>query len=69
MNRKRLIMNRKQLITMWCAIAAIVFGGLVCLQRSPRDYGGFSLWVFLVVLAEFGLIYTFRNKKGKKAKE
>lgn len=58
-------MNRKQFVSMWIGIAAIVLGGLVCL---PRDYGEFSLWVFLVALAEVGLLYSFRDKKDKKAK-
>ena len=59
-------MNQKQLITMWCGVAAIVLAGLTVLQ----NYGlvcsyGFSVWVFIVALVTGGLIYTFRGRKVK----
>jgi nitrate reductase NapE component len=59
-------MNQKQLITMWCGIAAIVLAGLTVIE----NYGlvcsyGFLVWVFIVALATGGLIYTFRGRKAK----
>jgi hypothetical protein len=60
-------MNQKQLIAMWCGIAAIVLAGLTVIE----NYGlvcsyGFLVWVFIVALVTGGLIYTFRG--GRKAK-
>lgn len=59
-------MNQKQLITMWCGIAAIVLAGLTVIE----NYGlvcfyGFFVWVFVVALVTGGLIYTFRGRKAK----
>ena len=59
-------MNQKQLITMWCGIAAIVLAGLTVIE----NYGlvcfyGFFVWVFIVALVTGGLIYTFRGRKAK----
>lgn len=59
-------MNQKQLITMWCGIAAIVLAGLTVIE----SYGlvcfyGFFVWVFIVALVTGGLIYTFRGRKAK----
>jgi nitrate reductase NapE component len=59
-------MNQKQLITMWCGIAAIVLAGLTVIE----NYGlvcsyGFLVWVFTVALVTGGLIYTFRGRKAK----
>ncbi len=59
-------MNQKQLIAMWCGIAAIVLAGLTVIE----NYGlvcsyGFLVWVFIVALATGGLIYTFRGRKAK----
>lgn len=59
-------MNQKQLITMWCGIAAIVLAGLTVIE----NYGlvcsyGFLVWVFIVALVTGGLIYTFRGRKAK----
>jgi hypothetical protein len=62
-------MNQKQLITMWCGIAAIVLAGLTVIE----NYGlvcfyGFSTWVFIVALATGGLIYSFKDGSGRKMK-
>src|SRR4030042_144290 len=62
-------MNQKQLITMWCGIAAIVLAGLTVIE----NYGlvcfyGFSVWVFIVALATAGLIYSFEDGSGRKMK-
>jgi hypothetical protein len=62
-------MNQKQLITMWCGIAAIVLAGLTVIE----NYGlvcfyGFSTWVFIVSLATGGLIYSFKDGGGRKMK-
>ena len=59
-------MNQKQLITMWCGIAAIVLAGLTVIE----NYGlvcsyGFLVWVFIVALVTGGLIYTLRGQKAK----
>jgi len=58
-------MNSKQLIFMWCGIAAIVLAGLTVIE----NYGlvclyGFSVWVFIVALITGGLIYSFKDKKS-----
>jgi Ca2+-dependent lipid-binding protein len=60
------IMNQKQLITMWCGIAAIVLAGLTVIE----NYGlvcfyGFSVWVLIVALITGGLIYTFKGNDRK----
>ena len=59
-------MNNRQLIVMWCGIAAIVLAGL----NVIRSYGlvclyGFSVWVLMVTLAVAGLIYTFKTRQAK----
>ncbi|MDD5326384.1 MAG: hypothetical protein PHY02_01055 [Phycisphaerae bacterium] len=59
-------MNQKQLITMWCGIAAIALAGLTAIE----NYGlvcpyGFSVWVFIVALVTGSLIYTFKGQKAK----
>ncbi|MCX5634347.1 MAG: hypothetical protein NTW55_00700 [Planctomycetota bacterium] len=62
-------MNRKQIISMRCGIAFVVFFGLVAIHDLKYCYGytcvvlmGFGLDVFLVALVTFGLIYSFRDK-------
>lgn len=57
-------MNRNQLISMWCGIAAIVFIGLPTIGDRVR-YSAFFLWVFLVALITGGLIYTLKDQKAK----
>jgi len=57
-------MNRNQLISMWCGIAAIVIMGLPTIGNRIR-YSGFFLCVFLVALVTAGLIYTFKDQKAK----
>ena len=59
-------MNRNQLISMWCGIAAIVFIGLPTVGGRVR-YSAFFLWVFLVALVTGGLIYTLKDQKTKNA--
>ena len=59
-------MNQRQLITMWCGIAAIALAGLTAIE----SYGlvcpyGFTVWVFIVVLVTSALIYTFKGQKAK----
>jgi len=59
-------MNQKQLVTMWCGIAAVVLAGFTAIE----NYGlvcpyGFSVWVFIVTLVTGGLIYTFKGQKAK----
>jgi hypothetical protein len=62
-------MNQKQLITMWCGIAAVVLAGLTVIE----NYGlvcfyGFSVWVFIVALVTGGVIYTLKSEGGRKGK-
>jgi len=62
-------MNQKQLIAMWCGIAAIVLAGLTVI----KNYGlvcfyGFFVWVLIVVLVTGGLIYSFKDGSGRKTK-
>ncbi len=62
-------MNQKQLITMWCGIAAIVLAGLSVIE----NYGlvcfyGFFTWVFIVALVTAGLIYSLKDRPGRKMK-
>jgi hypothetical protein len=62
-------MNNKQLITMWCGIAAIVLAGLTVIEYYGLVcFYGFSVWVFIVALMTSGLIYTLRDKAGRKLK-
>jgi hypothetical protein len=59
-------MNQKQLITMWCGIAAVVLAGLTVIENYGRVCSyGFSVWVFIVALVTGGLIYTFRGRKAE----
>lgn len=63
-------MNKKQLISMWCGIVAIVIVGLYnLLVPYSLDYNRFCLWVFIVALVTGGLIYTLRDKQSKKDKD
>ncbi|MBN1392048.1 MAG: hypothetical protein JW947_04515 [Sedimentisphaerales bacterium] len=62
-------MNKKQFITMWCGIAAIVLAGLTVIEYYGLVcFYGFSVWVFIVALVAGGLIYTFKDKAGRKLK-
>ena len=61
-----LIMNQKQLISMWCGITAVVLAGLTVI----KNYGlvslyGFCVWVFIAALVTAGLIYTFKDQRPK----
>ncbi len=57
-------MNKKQIISMWCGIVAILFFGFVTIVDSYRpDYGRLAVCVFVTALVTAGLIYTFRDKK------
>jgi hypothetical protein len=59
-------MNKKQFITMWCGIAAIVLAGLTVIEYYGLVcFYGFSVWVFIVALVTGGLIYTLRDKGGR----
>jgi len=62
------IMNWKQLICMWCGIAAIIFFGLIAVN-SYRDRDEAAICICLVVLITGGLIYTFKDTKHKKLKD
>jgi hypothetical protein len=58
---------------MWCGIGAIVMVGFAELQERasswyPFDWTEFVLLVFFIALVTGGLIYTFRDKQGKKNK-
>jgi archaellum biogenesis protein FlaJ (TadC family) len=59
-------MNQKQLIAMWCGIAAVVLAGLTVIENyglvSPY---GFCVWIFITALVTAGLIYTFKGRKVK----
>jgi len=61
-----LIMNQKQLISMWCGITAVVLAGLTVIKYyglvSPY---GFCVWVFIATLVTASLIYTFKDQKPK----
>ena len=60
------IMNQKQLIAMWCGIAAIVLAGFtVIMYYGLVCFYGFSAWVFIAALVSAGLIYTFKDQKPK----
>jgi hypothetical protein len=72
-------MNKKQLISMWCGIAAITLAGLYRVGHLTdtqsleiRDYNvllDFILCVFLISLVTGGLILTFKDEKGKESKD
>jgi hypothetical protein len=77
-------MNKKQLISMWCGIAAIVLvglsqvGHLTDLAGGGRRgdpvvaYGGFLdfvVYAFLISLVTAGLILTFKDKNPKKPQD
>jgi hypothetical protein len=54
---------------MWCGIAAIVLAGLTVIEYYGLVcFYGFSVWVLIVVLVTSGLIYTLRDKAGRKLK-
>ena len=62
-------MNKKQFITMWCGIAAVVLAGLTVIEYYGLVcFYGFFVWVFIVALITGGLIYTFKDKGGRKLK-
>lgn len=62
-------MNKKQFITMWCGIAAIVLAGLTVIEYYGLVcFYGFSVWVFIVALPTGGLIYSFEDGSGRKMK-
>jgi hypothetical protein len=62
-------MNQKQLITMWCGIAAIVLAGItVIVNYGLVCFYGFSVWVFIVALVTGGMIYSLKIKGGLKGK-
>ncbi len=57
-------MNRKQIISMWCGIVAIVFFGFVTIADPYRpEYGRLAVCVFITALITGGLIYTFKDRK------
>jgi len=60
-------MNKKQLICMWCGIAAIVFFTLLVLEKSSdiSDLVGWMIIIFLIALVTIGLIITLKDKKQK----
>jgi len=76
-------MNKKQLICMWCGVGLIVLVGFESfMYLSERGFGRpggisalaaeccrFGLWVFIVALVTGGLIYTLKDKQGKKDKD
>jgi len=62
---EKIVMNKKQLICMWCGIVAIVFFTLLFYPNLYR--GDLQEWlqrIFLIALVTGGLIYTFKNKHG-----
>jgi len=59
-------MNRKQLISLWCGIAAVVFCGFVIVVDAWRpNYAQFSVWVFLIALVAGGMILTFTDRRPR----
>lgn len=61
-------MNRKQLVSIWCGIVAIVFCALVKGLLTGWDYSyygfaQFCVCVFVTALVTGGLILTFRDRK------
>jgi hypothetical protein len=62
-------MNKKQFISMWCGIAAVVLAGLTVIEYyGLACFYGFSVWVFIVALTTGGLIYSFEDGSGRKMK-
>jgi hypothetical protein len=60
-------MNQKQFIAMWGGITAIVLAGFNVIWYYGLVYFyGFFTWVFIVTLVTTGLIYSFKNKSGRK---
>lgn len=60
-------MNKKQFITMWCGIAAVVLAGI----NVIGNYGlvcfyGFFTWVLIVAVVTGGLIYSFKDRSVRK---
>ena len=71
-DREIWIMNWKQLICMWCGIAAICglgWLGLYVEHFAYMGYKGFFFRAFFVALVTGGLIVTFRDKKATKPKD
>ena len=73
------IMNKKQMISMWCGITAFVLVGLTAADRGmslshlgPKGGwqipGSIILWICISVVTA-GLIYTFRDKKKPEDKD
>ena len=63
-------MNKKQLVSMWVGIVAIVWAGsqeaeVFYVGGHDVDWGNFLLWAILIALVTGGLIYTFKDKKPK----
>ena len=64
-------MNWKQLICMWCGIAAICGLGWLALyveHFAYMGYKGFFFRAFFVALVTAGLIYTLKDKSPKTTK-
>ena len=62
-------MNNKQIIILWCGIAAIVLAGFNVIQNNGLmcPYG-FSVWALMVALITGGLFCTFKDN-GRKETE
>jgi hypothetical protein len=70
-------MNKKQLICMWCGIVVFVFVGLITAAAGSDRWT--YLWRYYapllivywpsVAIVTGGLIYTLRDKQGKKDKD
>jgi len=60
-------MNKKQLVAMWCGIAAIVFL-MVPVIADPEvlKNGSWRAVQFIVVLVTGGLIVTFKDRKSER---
>jgi len=77
-------MNKKQLISMWCGIGAILLVGLSHVGHLTDLAGGgrrgdpvvlydgfldFVVYAFLISVVTAGLIITFKDKIAKKPKD
>ena len=63
-------MNKKQLVSLWCGIGAVVLGFLTAYTEIyAEEYGSvvalFILWVFVVAIVTGGLILTFEVNKNR----